>query len=56
MLGHCGSDRLEKTSKNHNLNLNGEFKSCEHYSVAKTRQNNGNKDWKVEFKSLGERL
>ena len=29
MLGHCGSDRLEKTAKIHDFKLHGEFKTCE---------------------------
>jgi hypothetical protein len=45
-FGHCGSDRLEKTSKIHNLKLNGEFKTCEQCAITKARQKNVIKDWK----------
>jgi hypothetical protein len=44
MLRHCGSDGLEKTSKIHNLKLNGEFKTCEQCAITKAKQKNLNKD------------
>jgi hypothetical protein len=34
ILGHCGSERLEKTDKIHNLKLHGEFKNCEQCAIA----------------------
>jgi hypothetical protein len=34
ILGHCGSDRFEKTTRIHDLKLNGEFKTCEQSSIA----------------------
>jgi hypothetical protein len=46
ILGHCGSDRLEKTDKIYDLRLNGEFKTFEQCTIAKARQKNVNKDWK----------
>jgi hypothetical protein len=46
MLGHCGSDRLEKTAKIHDLKLNGDFKNCEQCTIAKARQKNVKKDWR----------
>jgi hypothetical protein len=46
MLGHCDSDRLEKTTKIHDLKLNGEFKTFEQCAIAKSSQKNVNKDWK----------
>jgi hypothetical protein len=36
MLGHCGSDRLEKNAKLHNFGLSGEFKTCEECAIAKS--------------------
>jgi hypothetical protein len=40
ILGCCGSDRLEKTAKIYNSNLNDDFKTFEQCSIAKSRQNN----------------
>jgi hypothetical protein len=45
MLGHCGSDRLEKTTKIHDVKLKGEFKIFEQSDIAKARQKNAIKDW-----------
>jgi hypothetical protein len=56
MLGHCGSDRLEKTTKIQNLKLNGEFKICEQCTIAKARQKNVNKDWKGGSQVPGKQL
>ena len=56
MLGHCGSDRLEKTAKIHDFKLHGEFKTCEECTIAKARQKNVNKDWKRGSQNPGERL
>ena len=56
MLGHCGSDRLEKTAKIHDFKLHGEFKTCEECAIAKARQKNLNKDWKGGSQIPGERL
>jgi hypothetical protein len=44
MLGHCGSDRLEKNAKIQDVKLNGEFKTYEKCAIAKARQKNINKD------------
>jgi hypothetical protein len=35
---------LEKTAKIHDLKLNGEFKTCEQWDIAKAREKNVNKD------------
>jgi hypothetical protein len=50
MLGHCSSDRLEKTAKIH------DFKTCEQFATAKARRNNVNKDWKGGSQVQRERL
>ena len=52
MLGHCGSDRLEKTAKIHGFNLIGDFKTCEECAIAKARQKNVKKSGREEVKSL----
>ena len=56
MLGHCGSDRLEKTAKIHGFNLIGDFKTCEECAIAKARQKNVKKEWKGGSQVPGERL
>jgi hypothetical protein len=56
ILGHCSSDKLEKTAKINDLNLNGEFKSCEQCAIAKARQKNVKKEWKGGSQVTGERL
>jgi hypothetical protein len=56
ILGHCSSDRLEKTSKIHYFKLCGEFQTCEECDIAKARQKNINKDWKGGSQVPGERL
>jgi hypothetical protein len=56
MLGNCGSDRLEKTAKIHDLQLNGEFKTCERCAFSKARQKNVKKDWKGGSQAPGQRL
>jgi len=56
ILGHCGSDRLEKTAKIHNFKLCGEFQTCEECAIAKGRQKNINKEWKGGSQVPGERL
>jgi hypothetical protein len=43
MLGHCGSDRLQKTAKIHGLKLSGKFETCAECAIAKARQKNVNK-------------
>jgi len=40
MLGHCGSDRLERTAKIHGFELFGELKKCEQCAISKARQKN----------------
>jgi hypothetical protein len=44
MLGHYGSDRLQKTAKIHSLKLSGEFETCAECAIAKARQKNVNKE------------
>jgi hypothetical protein len=56
MLGHCSSDRLEKTANFHYLKLNGEFKNYEECAIAHSRHENVNKDWKGGSKVLGDQL
>jgi hypothetical protein len=56
MLGHCGSDRMEKTAKIHDLKLNSENKTCEYCSIAKASHKNFKKDWKGGNQVPGERL
>jgi hypothetical protein len=46
MLGHCGSNRLEKTANIHWFKLIGEFETCEEYAILKARQKNVMKEWK----------
>jgi hypothetical protein len=46
MLGHCGSDKLERTAKIHDFKLFGEFKTCKECVISKVRQKSVNKDWK----------
>jgi hypothetical protein len=55
ILLQCGSDRLEKTSKIHDLKLIGEFKTCEQCAIAKARQKNVNKNWKDGIQFPGEK-
>jgi hypothetical protein len=52
MIGHCGVDRLKKTTIIHGLKLKGGFKVCEDFALAKAR----NKDWKGGSQVLGERV
>jgi hypothetical protein len=47
---------LEKTEKIHDLQLNGEFKTCEQCAFAKARQKNVNKDWKGGSQAPGQWL
>ena len=56
ILGHCGLDRLQKTAKIHGLKLKGDFEVCKDCAVAKARQKNVNKVWKVGSQIPGERL
>jgi hypothetical protein len=46
MIGHCGSDKLERTAKIHDFKLFGEFKTCKECVISKVRQKSVNKDWK----------
>jgi hypothetical protein len=52
MLGHCGSDRLEKIAMIHILKLNGKFKTYEQCAIATSRQKNFKKTGVVEVKFL----
>jgi hypothetical protein len=56
ILGHFGSDRLGKNAKIHNLKLNGEFKTCEQFAIAKARQKHFNKQSKGGSKFSEEQL
>jgi hypothetical protein len=56
ILGYCGSYRLEKTAKIHDLKLNGEFKTCEQCAIAKAKQKSFKKDWKGRTQVSGEQL
>jgi hypothetical protein len=56
MVGHCGVDRLKKTTNIHGLKLKREFKVCEDCAVAKARKRNVNKEWKGGSQVLGERV
>jgi hypothetical protein len=56
MIGHCGVDRLKKTTNIHGLKLKGEIKVCEDCALAKARQRNVNKDWKGGSQVPGERV
>jgi hypothetical protein len=56
ILGHCGSDILEKTAKIHDFKVNGEFKTCEQFVITKSRHKNVNKDWKGVVHDPVERL
>jgi hypothetical protein len=40
MLGHCGSDRLERTARIHGFKLFGELKTCKQCAISKARQKN----------------
>jgi hypothetical protein len=44
MLGHCGSDRLERTARIHGFNLFGELKTCKQCAISKARQKNINQE------------
>ena len=46
MLGHCGSDRLEKTSRIYGFKLIGKVNECEECAVSKARKKNMKKEWK----------
>jgi hypothetical protein len=56
MLGHCGSDRLERTARIYGFKLFGELKTCEQCAISKARQKNINKEWKGSSQIPGERL
>jgi hypothetical protein len=56
IIGHCGVDRLKKTTNIHGLKLKGEFKVFKEYAIAKARQSNVNKDWKGGSQVPGERF
>jgi hypothetical protein len=53
MIGHCGTDRLKRTTTIHNLKLKGELKVCEDCAMA--RQLNANQDWKGGSQAPSER-
>jgi hypothetical protein len=44
ILENCGSDRLEKIAKIYDLNLNGDFKTCEQFAIVKAKDKNVNKE------------
>ena len=56
MLGHCGSDRLQKTAKIHGFKLIGELHTCENCVIAKVRWKNVNKECKVWCHIPGEQF
>jgi hypothetical protein len=56
MLGHCGSDRLDRTAKIHGFKLFGELKTCKQCVISKARQKNINKEWKGSSQIPVERL
>jgi hypothetical protein len=56
MLGHCGSDRLQKTAKIHSLKLSGKFETCAECAIAKARQKSVNKEWKGGSQIPGEQV
>jgi hypothetical protein len=56
MLGHCGSDRLERTARIHGFKLFGELETCEQCTISKARQKNINKEWKGSSQIPGKRL
>jgi hypothetical protein len=56
MLGHCGSDWLERTARIHGFKLFGELKTCKQCAISKARQKNINKEWKGSSQIPGERL
>jgi hypothetical protein len=56
MIGHCGVNRLKKTTQVHGLKLKGDFKVCKDCAVAKARQKNLNKEWKGRSQVPEERV
>jgi hypothetical protein len=56
MIGHCGVERLKKTTNGYGLKLKGDFKVCEDCKLAKARQRHINKDWKGGSLVPGERV
>ena len=56
MLGHCGSDRLQKTVKNHGFQFIEELQTCEDCAIVKARHKNVNKEWKGGTHVAEERL
>jgi hypothetical protein len=40
MLGHCGSDKLKKTTNIHGFRSIGEYKTCEECAISKARKKN----------------
>jgi hypothetical protein len=56
MLGHCGSDMLERTARIHCFKLFGELKTCKQCAISKARQKNIKKEWKGSSQIPGERL
>jgi hypothetical protein len=53
MLGHCGSDRLERTARIHGFKLFGELKTCKQCAISKARQKKINKEWKGSSRIRG---
>jgi hypothetical protein len=55
-VGHCGKVATRMTGKSVGYENVGDYKTCETYSVAKTKQKNINKDWKGGTITPGKRL
>jgi hypothetical protein len=56
MLGHGGSDRLEKTAEIHSLKFSSDFMMYKGSVIAKARQKCVNKEWKGRNQVPGEHL
>ena len=56
MMGHCGTEKLQKTANIHGFKLVGNVEVCQDCAIAKARQKNFNKEWKGGSQVAGERL
>jgi hypothetical protein len=56
MLGHCGSDRREKTAKNSQFKVKREFRMRKECAIATARQKNIKKEWKGGSQVPGEKI
>jgi GAG-pre-integrase domain len=55
-MGHCGTEKLQKTSNILGFKLIGNIEVCQVCALAKARQKNFNKEWKGGSQVPGERI